>query len=108
MRPNFLFLIFTFLVFGCQADTVNTHGVVTKVGYRHIGRGNYKQSVTYLYSFQNKNYHAEESFWFNWQGRYSEGDSIMVQIERENPERSEILGKLLDSYNKPSSRLPKN
>lgn len=94
MRSLFVFIIFAFFLVGCRTETVDTVGVVTEVDFKHIGRNKYKQLVTYAYTFENENYQAEESFWFRWQGSYANGDSIKVQIEKENPDNSEILGKL--------------
>lgn len=90
-----LFFLFIISLFSCKnEDSIVVCGIVKEINYKHLGKGNYNQEVNYTYSYNSKTYNNIEIYNFNWQGSYSEGDSIKVRFNSLSPEKSKIVGKL--------------
>lgn len=76
----------------CESPSRQIEGEVTEVKFIHIGVGKSKQKVTYKFNLSGIDYEAQETFYFRWQGDYFEGDSVWVEVNLINPQKSEIIG----------------
>lgn len=84
-------------LFSCNTEHSDVIGVIDKISYNHIGRNYSKQLITYSYVFDYNKYSGVESFWLNRKKVWLEGDSIKIRVNKHNPKKSRIIGKLKKS-----------
>ena len=73
-----------------KAEKSNVGGIIVKTGKTHVGRGYYKQVLYYTYSINDSTYSARMETGKRY-GLRNEGDSVKVEYEIAQPEKSEII-----------------
>ncbi len=92
-------ILIMFLCLSCcnKPESIEKKAVITSVGYKHWGRGYYKQIVHYDYYFNNTKYSATKETGREY-GILKTGDTIVVRFYKNKPDKSTIEGKLPVKY----------
>lgn len=110
-------IVLTFIIGSCSTEKERTKGFVTNsdwyvssVGFSSGGgKGYYKQKIKYTYEIDREIFTGE----FNngpELGHIYEGDSLILEFEKDKPSKSTVIGKIKKKgrkKNKPVKGMPK-